>query len=154
MMLYIRNRHGQKMHIPLSRDEIAVFFEISPEQVDLLWRGEFLQRSLHCTYRPVASLNYSTIYDVLEYALTAGILPVKLSKECAALWVFQLAELDEWDVFESALIAQKAMLMMESAMDDGLVDMTKDPLQVARVILNTQVLLIGLCSDLKMASLH
>ncbi|WP_415400761.1 hypothetical protein [Tateyamaria sp. SN3-11] len=152
MMLYHRNRHGQKMHIPLSRDEIAAFFEIAPKQVDLLWRGEFLQRSLHCTYRPVASLNYSTIYDVLEYALTAGVLPIKLSKECAALWVFQLAELDEWDVFERASTAQKAMLMMEAAMDDGLADMTENPLRVASVTLSTQVLLFELCSDLKVAS--
>lgn len=152
MMPNYRNYLGQKMHIPLSRDEIATFFEIAPKQVDLLWRREFLQRSLHCIYRPVASLSYSTIYDVLEYALTAGVLPIKLSKECAALWVSQLAELDEWDQFEDASIVQKAMLMTESATDDGLANMTKDPLRVARVILITQALLLELCSDLKMSS--
>jgi len=140
------------MHIPLSRDEIAAFFEIAPKQVDLLWQGKFLQRSLHCAYRPVASLSYSTIYDVLEYALVAGVLPVRLSKECAALWISQLSEFDEWDVFESALVVQKATLLMESAIDDGLADMTKDPLRVTRVILATQALLLELCSDQKMAS--
>jgi len=143
---------GEKMHIPLSRDEIAFFFAIAPAQVDLLWHQDLLKRSLYCVYRPVRSLSYSTIYDVLEFALTAGFLPVRLSKECAALWVSQLAELDEWDIFGSALGAQKALHMMETATDDGLATMTEDPLRVTRVILATQALLIELCSDLKVAS--
>lgn len=140
------------MHIPLSRDEIAAFFEIAPKQVDALWHKEFLQRSLHCAYRPVASLSYSTIYDVLEFALTAGVLPVRLSRDCAALWISELAELDEWDVFERASIAQKSDLMLATAMQEGLTDMTKDPSRVAGVILCTQALLLELCSDLKIAS--
>lgn len=140
------------MHIPLSRDEIAAFFEIAPKQVDLLWQEKFLQKSLYCAHRPVASLSYSTIYDVLEYALVAGVLPVRLSKECAAIWVFQLAELDEWDLFENASVIQKSTLMVESAMDDRLAEMTTDPLRVARVILSTQALLLDLCLDLRMAS--
>lgn len=140
------------MHIPLSRDEIAAFLRIAPKQVDMLWHRKFLQRSLHCAYRPVASLSYSTIYDVLEYALASGLLPIRLSKECAALWVSQLAEMDEWDVFESALLPQRFTLMMEHAMDDGLADMTKDPSRVAHVILATQALLIESCSDLRLAS--
>lgn len=140
------------MHIPLSRDEIAAFLEIAPKQVEHLWHRKFLQRSLHCEHRPVTSLSYSTIYDVLEYALTAGVLPVRLSKECAALWILQLAELDEWDLFEYALVAQKSILLMESAIDDGLTEMTMDPLRVARVILATQTLLLELCTDHKIAS--
>lgn len=140
------------MHIPLSRDEIAAFFQIAPNQVDVLWHREFLQRSLQCVYRPVASLSYSTIYDVLEYALAAGVLPVTLSKECAALWVSELAELDEWDVFEKASIAEKTMLMMESAMDEGLADVTTDPMRVTRAILTTQGVLLEVCSDLELAS--
>ncbi|WP_299734016.1 hypothetical protein [uncultured Tateyamaria sp.] len=140
------------MHIPLSRDEIAAFLEVAPKQVDLLWSRELLQRSLHCTHRPVASLSYSTIYDILEYALAAGVLPVRLSRECAALWISQLAELDEWDVFESSSIAQKTKLMMESAIDDGLAEKSGDPLGVVYVILNAQTLLFELCSELKIAS--
>ena len=95
---------------------------------------------------------HSTIYDVLEYALKAGALPVRLSKECAALWVFQLAELDEWELFEKELITQKSVLLLESAMDDGLAEMTKDPLRVARIILAAQALLLELCSDYELAS--
>jgi len=139
------------MHIPLSRDEIAGFLEVAPAQVDQLWRRDLLQRSLHCTHRPVSSLSNSTIYDVLEFALAAGVLPVRLSKECAALWIAQLAEADEWDVFECSPLARKASLMMHVAMDDGLADMTEKPMIVIRVILTTQVLLLEVCSDMRMA---
>lgn len=97
------------MHFPLSRDEIASFLELAPSQVDTLWRRDFLQRSLHCPHRPVASLSHSTIYDVLEFALAAGVLPVRLSKECAALWIAQLAESDEWDVFACAPMSRKPL---------------------------------------------
>lgn len=140
------------MHIPLSRDEIASFLEIAPEQVELLWRRGFLIRSLHCSHRPVASLSYSTVYDVLEYALAAGVLPVRLSKECAALWIAQLAEADDWDAFEPAPVTRKTFLMMQCATDDGLVDMTENPLRVVKVILATQSILLKVCSDFRMAS--
>lgn len=140
------------MHIPLSRDEIAAFLEVAPTQVDQLWRRDLLQRSLHCTHRPVASLSYSTIYDVLEFALAAGVLPVRLSKECAALWIAQLAEADEWEEFECSPCARKAALMMHTAMEDGLADITEKPTHVIHVILGTQTLLGEVCSDMRMAS--
>ncbi|WP_299283308.1 hypothetical protein [uncultured Tateyamaria sp.] len=139
------------MHIPLSRDEIAAFLQVAPVQLDLLWRRGLLQRSLHCTHRPIAALSYSTIYDVLEFALAAGVLPVRLSKECAALWVAQLAEADELDEFEHASTNRRTALMMEAAIDDGLAAITRDPMHVVHVILATQAILYERCSDQRIA---
>lgn len=140
------------MHIPLSRDEIASFLELAPSQVDVLWRRNLLQRSLHCPHRPITSLSYSTIYDVLEFALAAGVLPARLTKECAALWIAQLAEADEWDVFAGAPMSRKASLMMEISADDGLAEMTGHPAHVVHVILSSQARLLEFCTDLRNAS--
>lgn len=140
------NQDANQMHIPLTRDEIAVFLELAPQQVDLLWRRRFLQRSLSCAHRPVAALSYSTVYDVLEYALAAGVLSVRLSKEVAALWVAQLAEADEWDQFAGQSMTRRIWMMMEMARDDGLADMTEAPVRVAREVLLTQARLVEICA--------
>ena len=66
------------MHIPMAREEIARFLEIGADAVDSLWASGKLQKTLHCPFRRFADLNYSTVYDVLEYALASGDLPVRL----------------------------------------------------------------------------
>lgn len=66
------------MHIPFGRDEIASFLEIVPQKIDLPWRRGFLIKLPHCNHRPVASLSYSKIYDLLEYALGHTDLPDRI----------------------------------------------------------------------------
>lgn len=134
------------MHIPLTKDEIARFLELAPQQVDQLWQRGFLQRSLTCAYRPVSGLSYSTVYDVLEFALAAGVLSVRLSKEVAALWVAQLAEADEWDQFVGQPMTKRILMMVDMAAEDGLAKMTDAPLRVAREVLLAQSDLVDLCA--------
>lgn len=147
----LQNRNGNKMHIPLTQDEIATFLYITPAQVQLLWRSRLLDRSLHCAERPLAPLGYSTIYDVIEYALTAGVLPVTLSRELAALWIAQLAELDEWEDAQSCSVARRTSLMLRAALDDGLAHMTDHPAKVVSAILDAQSILLARCLDLQVA---
>jgi len=140
------------MHIPLTQDEIATFLQITPTQVQTLWNHCLLDRSLQCAERPLASLGYSTIYDVIEYALVVDVLPVTLTRELAALWIAQLAELDEWDETHSCSIARKSSLMLSAALDDGLADMTDQPDKVVSAVLDAQAALVGRCLDLEVAS--
>ena len=140
------------MHIPMTRDEVAAFLEVCPSEVELLWQTGLLQRSLSCSDRPVASLNYSTVYDVLEYALAAGVLPVKLSKELSALWVLQLAEADAWDRFASSDFGMRVCMMVETAVDDGLSEMTPEPGKVAAVVVATRFALLDRCDVRQKAS--
>ncbi|GGX63413.1 hypothetical protein GCM10007385_35690 [Tateyamaria omphalii] len=140
------------MHIPLTQDEIANFLKITPTQVQTLWHHCLLDRSLHCAERPLAPLGYSTIYDVIEYALVAGVLPLTLTRELAALWIAQLAELDEWDEAQPCSNARKSSLMLSAAIDDGLADMTDKPAKVVSTILDAQAVLVAGCLDLQVAS--
>lgn len=144
-----RNHLGRVMHIPLSRDEIATFLEVAPVQVDQLWHRHFLQRTLHCPFRPITALSYSSVYDVLEYALVSGVLPVRLSRELAALWVAQLAEADEWDLFSGGGLERKISVMIDLAKEDGLASMTDNCPKVAFEVVATQSRLLCLCADQK-----
>lgn len=140
------------MHVPMTKDEIASFLELSRCEVELLWQNGLLQRSLCCADRPVPALNCSTVYDVLEYALAAGVLPVRLSKQVAALWVLQLAEADTWDRFTSSDFGTRVCMMVETAVEDGLSTMTPEPGKVAAVVLGAQFSLLELCNTLRIAS--
>ena len=139
------------MHIPMTCDEIAGFLEVKKMKVELLWRSGLLQRSFQCAYRPAPEFGYSTVYDVLEYALAAGVLPVTLTKEIAALWVAQLAEADEWDVYSAEALEGRITLMMELSIVDGLSEMTDEPCKVAAVIVAAQTGLVMRCHDAQIA---
>ena len=136
------------MHIPLTKHEIATFLEIGPHEVELLWRTGVLERSLHCAYRPVPELSSSTVYDVLEYALAAGALPVTVSRELAALWVAQLAEADEWEAYQDAAFGQRMSMMLAVAEDDGLAAMTPEAWKVAATVVAAQMGLLSVCCGL------
>ena len=139
------------MHIPMVRDEIASFLEVKGNQVDILWSTGKLQKTLHCPYRPIQDLSHSTIYDVLEYALTSGDLPVSLPREIAALWVAQLAEANEWEGYASAPLQEQVEALLLSAKADNLTNMTLDPAKVAYVAVLTQAALGNICQDLDIA---
>ena len=147
----IRNHIGQFMHIPLTKYEIAAFLEIGSHDVELLWRTGVLERSLHCAYRPVPELSSSTVYDVLEYALAAGVLPATVSRELAALWVAQLAEADEWDAYQRAEFGERMSMMLTMAEDDGLAAMTPEAWKVAATLVAAQIGLVAVCCDLREA---
>ena len=78
------------MHIPMTCEEIAVFLECETKEIQDLWDNGKLLKTQSCPYRKTNAQNQSTIYDVLEYTLSSSDLPVQLSREEAALWIFTL----------------------------------------------------------------
>ena len=132
------------MHTPMTKEEVACFLELPPSQVEQLWRLGDLQRSLHHPNRPIPELSQSSVYDVLEYALVSGDLPVKLTRELAALWVASLAEADEWEDFSGASWDLQTVMLVRAAQDDGLDCMTVDPELTSIVILSSREVLRGL----------
>lgn len=135
------------MHIPMSRDEIAQFLEILPAEVDHLWRKGRLQRTIACPYRDNPLLNWSSQYDVLEYALVSGDLPQKLSKEYAALWICNLAEADQDDDFESYGFDEQVQSLLLMALEDGLSSDVKTGVLIATIILVSRFGLKSLCQE-------
>lgn len=129
------------MHVPLSREEIADFLDVSATQVEQLWKTDTLKKSLQCPLRTVQELRYSSVYDVMEYALAARVLPVSLTPKLAALWVLQLAEADDLEEFEAASWAKRTEDLLEMAVFEGFAKMTPDPAHVARVVISTQAAL-------------
>ncbi|WP_415918844.1 hypothetical protein [Tateyamaria sp. SN6-1] len=140
------------MHIPLTRNEIAGFLEINTMQVDLLSATGRLQKSLSCPLRISTEFTYSTVYDVLEFALSAGHLPVTLARETAALWVAQMAEADEWDTYVRASTVRRIEMLIELARDDGLDVMTPNHEKVATSLILSQMALISSASEIKAVS--
>ena len=129
------------MHIPMAREEIACFLEIGADVVDSLWASGELQKTLHCPFRPFADLNYSTAYDVLEYALSSGNLPVRLPKDVAALWVALLAEANESEDYEEARWQRQVELLLDMATEDRLAIITTGAVKVACVVVLAQATL-------------
>lgn len=139
------------MQIPMTQHEIASFLEVPVTKVHFLWRIGRLEQSFHDTRHPAQELGHSTVYDVLEYALVAGALPVTLTKELAALWVAQLAEADTCQDYRAETLEGRICLTMEMAVQDGLADMTDEPAKVAAVVVATQAGLIMNCENRRAA---
>ena len=139
------------MHIPMAREEIARFLDNGADAVDSLWASGKLQKTLHCPFRPFADLNYSTVYDVLEYALASGDLPVRLPKDVAALWVALLAEANESEGYEEARWQRQVELLLDMATEDQLTIITTGAPKVASVVVLTQGTLADTCSHLNSA---
>jgi hypothetical protein len=125
----------------MTREEIAYFLEIGTDAIDSLWASGKLQKTLHCPFRPFADLNYSTVYDVLEYALASGNLPVCLPKDVAALWVALLAEANEADDYEEARWQRQVELLLDMATEDRLAIITTGAAKVACVVVLAQAAL-------------
>ena len=133
------------MHLPLTRREIANFLEFSEQKVEELWETGQLQRSVHCVYRYHEDLTSTTVYDLLEYALSCGILPVCISRELSALWVAELAEADESEFFNSACLSSRIEELLHLAHRGGLAEMTSEPEKTAVVSDSTQAAILNCC---------
>ena len=141
------NSVGQRMHIPVAREEVAQFLETCPMFVDELWRAGRLQRTIGCPYRCNPSLNWSSQYDVLEYALASGDLPVKLTKEEAALWICNLAEVDESGRLEVHSLEGHVSALISMASEDGLSFDVETSARIATTIFVSRHALNTLCLE-------
>ncbi|WP_299751786.1 hypothetical protein [uncultured Tateyamaria sp.] len=128
----------------MDRKEIAQFLQVPPARVDQLWTSGELQKTLYCPTRPIPTLSHSTIYDVLEYALTSPCLPVQLTKEVAALWIAYLAEADGWDDFKNAPWHLRTTMLLDLATEQGLTQMTNEPQKTALTVVATREALCAL----------
>ena len=76
----------------------------------------------------------------------SGDLPVKVSREHAALWVTYICEAAEWDVWEEWDIHERASQILAFAMDEGLCNpCTETDARAAMTVVVTQLTLIDLC---------
>ena len=121
------------MSTPLSRNEIATLLDCNGAFVEDLWAKGILRRSVENDSRPLEDLRHSDSYDVLEYLLTTGQLHVTLSKELAALWVANLAEVLEWKGIENAALSDITKILYDYALDDNLCEMDNYPDKTAYV---------------------
>lgn len=129
------------MHIPMPKAGIAEFLEVGHDDVEQFWKNNLLQRSCPCAAADCFSEGCSSTYDVLEFALSSGDLPVVLSRELAALWVFQLAEADEDHDFASSGFGEKFDALRRTAEFEGLLDITVQPPLVVTTLLASQIVL-------------
>ncbi len=130
----------------MSRSEIAGFLDVPLDKVDALWRDNSLQRTIYSEGRLIPELQHSSIYDVLELALTSGALPVCLSREHAALWVLYLCETVEREDWHSWPLPRQATYLCAVAAADGLIDRgAGEHLHVARTIFETHAKLVEIC---------
>lgn len=133
------------MHIPMAPLEIASFLDISDWRVAELSETGQLSRTIGCLYRPNPALNWSSIYDVLEYSFWTGRMSQKLSREHAALWIFVLSEADEEEGFGSKTHAEQVLTLVEIAGYEGFTPRGQNALDIAHEILATRAELLTYC---------
>ncbi|MDG1183070.1 MAG: hypothetical protein P8N30_10215 [Tateyamaria sp.] len=135
------------MHIPMTCEEIAVFLECETKEIQDLWDNGKLLKTQSCPYRKTNAQNQSTIYDVLEYTLSSSDLPVQLSREEAALWIFTLAEADEWDEYLKMTMHQKVEALMHLTDELTFIKNDQNSAKVSFTILIAQKVLSDICSE-------
>lgn len=140
------------MHFPMSRSEIGLFLGIRPSQVEALWASGHLKKSLSCPYRLVEALNYSTVYDVLEFALTLHGFAQSIPKDVAVCWVELLAEVEEWDDFTESSFEKRIKILLAAAVDAGLTDLTSESRAMAGALIFLQDALMHACGGVTEAS--
>lgn len=133
------------MHLPMSRSEIAEFLNVSSADVELFWQSGQLRRSLCCPCRPISSLNYSTVYDVLECTLTLHKHPFNLSKDSATRWIELLAETDDLHSFENASAQKRTTRLADAAMATGLAAVPRKCAAIAKILICEQAALVRMC---------
>lgn len=144
------------MHVPLTREEVATFLEISVLSVERLWRNGELDRTVYHGTRCSSLLAHSSPYDVLEYALASGILPVMLSRSSSALWLANLAEADEIEGFSTLAWDEQVRYLVWMADEDGLAMITPYPEKTAAVIILSREAIVATteANDHKAELLH
>ncbi|MEM9576169.1 MAG: hypothetical protein AAF999_04045 [Pseudomonadota bacterium] len=132
----------------MSREEIACFLGVTTQRVEEAWRRNDLQRTLFREERKVAALAHSTVFDIIEFALAHGFLPVKLSREHAALWVTYLCEASEWPNWAKWGTSERAAQLLAAAMHDGVCGQdTEEEAKIALTIILTQIGLLQVCAS-------
>lgn len=136
------------MHIPMTHEEIACFFETSQEAINKLWMSGQLNRSIYDEKRPSALLSRSSVFDVIELALWSGELAVRVSKSDASMWVFYLCEMCDLEPWSSWNLTERSAYLLEAAKQDGL--QIYDQFEAARIastVIATHVTLLSICAD-------
>lgn len=108
------------MHVPMSREEIAQFLEVSEKQIEKYWEQNQLRRTVYNSARLNSSLAQSSTFDVIELGLVTGAIKPQLSKENAALWVTYLCEACESSNWEAADMQERTLAVFAIACDEGL----------------------------------
>jgi hypothetical protein len=136
------------MHVPMARDEIAKFLETTSANIERVWLNGSLKRSVGDEIRTYSGLARSSIFDVLEYAMSSGDLPAQISPSEAAMWVLYLCEACEWDEWSELSVTKRIENILAISIEDGLI-VAEDPqaaITATSLILAHQTLL-NICSQ-------
>ena len=134
------------MHLPMSRSEIATFLGLTASQVEFLWSSGQLRKTLSCPYRPVDALNYSSVYDVLEFTLATCETGSSLQKHIAAIWIELMAEAEDYCEIQTASVAQRANYLLNAAIEAGIAGLSPNPISIARGLVVQQKALVHACN--------
>lgn len=124
------------MIIPLTARELAGFLNVSMADIRTLWEGGLLRRTVACPYRPTGAIVYSSPLDALEYWLTSGNSPKRLSPKHATLWVNCLAEAIDQEGFLECGLFEQTMILHQAAAQDRLTHYGGDSREIAETIID------------------
>lgn len=125
------------MIIPMSRKEISTILDVEEIYVEHLWNRGELRRSIENEYRSCSGLRQSCAFDVLEYLLSAKKLQVTMSRELAALWVTNLAEVLDIQEFGDPSLPIITKALYDMSLEDGLCEMGNNSQLIAFVCVAT-----------------
>jgi hypothetical protein len=136
------------MHVPMARDEIAEFLETNPTNIEQIWSDGSLKRSISNEIRMYSGLTQSSIFDVLEYAMSSGDLPICVSPTEAAMWVLYLCEACEENEWNELGFEERTANILAVSIEDGLsvTADTRAALTATTLILAHQTLL-NICTQ-------
>ncbi len=133
------------MYNAITKEQLASLLSTSHQDVDILWQRGVLQRT-----EPREDLGglqmHTSSYDLLEYMLWAGKLDVLLSKEHAALWVTNFAEIMEMDSVLNLTSAEMRDALFEYSIEDELCSATHENWQIASCIIESHEIIVAFCT--------
>lgn len=137
---------GNVVHVPMSREEIAQFLEVSEKEIEVYWQQNQLRRTVYNSARLNSSLAQSSTFDVIELGLVTGALEAQLSKEHAALWVTYLCEACESSTWEAADVEERTLAVFAIACDEGLcVSQDQNAMRIALTMILSLSALVDIC---------
>lgn len=125
------------MIIPLTESEIAEYLDISEECVRTLWKSGLLKRTVSCADRMSKAIMHSSPYDVIEYALASGSLPIELHADHAELWTLKLADAVDGGNFLDNDLAVQSSLLMDQLLASGLTCSWCDALTTSKIVVES-----------------
>lgn len=110
------------MTYPLTRGEISQILMIDENQVGELWDSGKLKRSIENERRPLSYFRLSDTFDLVEYMLSNGNLPIRVSEKESSYWIDSISEALDLYELKDACISKIVEEISLNAMCIGICD--------------------------------